>query len=52
MASKLKYSLFVILGIIVACFILVKVFDYLTYKSCYNMPLNEFYNNDICKKYR
>ena len=51
MSKKIKYLLFSFLGIIAAIFIFLMVLDYLTYKSCYNMPINEFYGNKMCKKY-
>lgn len=51
MNKKIKYLLFAFLGIVAAIFIFLMVLDYLTYKTCYNMPLNEFYGNKMCEKY-
>ena len=51
MSKKIKYLLFAFLGIVSAIFIFLMVLDYLTYKTCYNMPINEFYGNKMCEKY-
>lgn len=51
MIKKLRYLLLAILGVVAMFFSILKAIDYLTYKTCYNMPINEFYGNKMCEKY-
>lgn len=41
----------ILISIIVALLLLTVIADKLNEKRCYNLPLNEFYKDNSCKKY-
>ena len=54
MKEKTKNILLIILILIIftfVCFIIYEVNDFIVDYTCSNMPLNEFFENDMCRKY-
>lgn len=54
MSDKLKNILLVIFILFMfafVCFIIYKVNDFIVDYKCSTMPINEFFDNEMCQKY-
>jgi len=48
----MKRTTIIVITIILALMVLIIVLDKINEERCYNLPLNEFYNDNSCLKYR
>lgn len=50
--KKLTYIVISVIATVLLIFILVLTYETIRKISCYNLPPNEFYQNDFCEVYR